>query len=243
MIIATANQKGGVSKTTTCAALACALHNAGKRVLAVDMDPQCSLSFILGADTNAPGVLDLLQGGSLPELVQHTEQCDIIAGSKLLAATAGKIQPGALQNALTPAWHRYRYIVIDTPPGLTNALLLALVAADIVVIPVTADAGSLLGLRDLRDTIATAQKYLPFKKEVRALLTQANTRKTNAEKAIEEALRTTCAELEIPFYRQEIRRADAVRASAGFRESIVNYDPKSKPAQDYIALLSEMKLK
>ena len=77
MIITVANQKGGVSKTTTCAALACALHNAGKRVLAVDMDPQCSLSFILGADTNAPGVLDLLQGGSLPELVQHTEQCDI----------------------------------------------------------------------------------------------------------------------------------------------------------------------
>lgn len=242
MIIAIANQKGGVSKTTTAAALACALRETGKKVLAIDADPQCSLSFVLGADVNGPGLLEVLQGSSqLPDAIQHTEQCDILPGSRRLAAAAAKIPPETLKRALAPYWRKYSYMIIDTGPSLSGLLLQALIAADTVIIPVIADAGSLLGLRDLRDTITAAEDYSPIKKDARALLTQANTRKTNAEKAIEEALRTTCAELDIPFYRQEIRKADAVRAAAGFRESIITYDPKSKPAQDYKALLREFR--
>lgn len=244
MIIAIANQKGGVSKTTTAAAIACALHGSGKRVLAVDLDPQSSLSFVLGADANGPGILEVLQEeAALPEVVQTTAQCDIVPGSKRLAAAAGRIQPEALRDALAPYRRKYQYIIIDTGPGLSGALMQALIAADTVIIPVIADAGSLLGLRDLRDTIREAERYGSGKKEIRALITQANGRKTNAEKAIEEALRTTCKELGISIYRTEIRKADAVRAAAGFRESIVTYDPKSKPAKNYMELIQEMKLK
>ena len=244
MIIAIANQKGGVSKTTTAAALACALRESGKKVLAVDADPQCSLSFILGADSTGPGLLEVLQGkADLAETIQHTEQADIVPGSKRLAAAAAKIPPEALKRALAACWRKYRYIIIDTGPGLSNTLLQALIAADKVIVPVTADAGSLLGLRDLAETIREAERRGDFAKEVNAVITQTNSRKTNAEKVIEEALRTTCAELGISVYRQQIRKADAVRAAAGFRESVITYDPKSKPAQDYIDLLREMKLK
>ena len=247
MIIAIANQKGGVSKTTTAAALACALLETSKRVLAVDADPQCSLSFILGADTNRPGLLEFLQGKSpegkpLSSIIQQTEQALIIPGSKRLASAAGKIPPDRLRINLSLISRKYNHIIIDTGPGLSNALLQALIAADTVIIPVIADAGSLLGLRDMVETIREAEKYGEFEKHINALITQTNGRKTNAEKAIEEALRTTCAELGIHMYRQQIRKADAVRASAGFRESVITYDPKSNPAQDYIALLREMKL-
>lgn len=244
MIITVANQRGGVAKTTTAAALACALRESNKRVLAVDADPQCSLSFVLGANTNGPGLLEVLQGkADLAETIQHTEQADIVPGSKRLAAAAAKIPPEALKRALAACWRKYRYIIIDTGPGLSNLLLQALIAADRVIIPVTADAASLLGLRDMVETVREAERQGTFAKDIHALITQANSRKTNAEKAIEEALRQTCEDLGVPLYRQQIRKADAVRAAAGFRESIITYDPQSKPAQDYMALLHEMKLK
>ena len=244
MIIAIANQKGGVAKTTSCAALACGLRESGKSVLAVDADPQGSLSFVLGADMNKPGLLEVLQQeADLLDVVQHTEQCDIVPGNKRLASAAGRIQPEALRDALATVRRKYNHIIIDTGPGLSGALMQALIAADLVIIPVLADAGSLLGLRDLRDTIHEAARYGSGKKEIRALITQANGRKTNAEKAIEEALRTTCAGLGIPLYRTEIRKADAVRAAAGFRESIITYDRKAKPSKDYLELIQEMKLK
>lgn len=248
MIIAVANQRGGVGKTTTAAAITCGLRQANKRVLAIDADPQCSLSFILGADTSGPGLLEFLQGNApaekpLDRIIQHTEQADIIPGSKRLAAAAGKIKPDTLRLHLQLLSRKYRYFIIDTGPGLSGSMLQALIAADIVIIPVTADAASLLGLRDMVETVREAERQGTFEKDIHALITQANSRKTNAEKAIEEALRQTCTELGVPLYRQQIRKADAVRAAAGFRESIITYDPNSKPAQDYIALLHEMKLK
>lgn len=241
MIIALANQKGGVSKTTTAAALASGLHGSGKKVLAIDADPQCSLSFVLGADTAGRGLLDLLQGqATFEEVVQNTEQADIIPGSKRLAAAQAKIRPATLREILARNGKRYQHIIIDTGPGLQNALIFSLLAADLVIIPAIADAGSLMGLRDLAETIRATRTAEPVKMGV--LITQANTRKTNAEKAIEEALRTTCKELRVPLFKTQIRRADAVRAAAGFRESIITYDPKSKPAADYMALLHELKL-
>lgn len=244
MIIAIANQKGGVSKTTTAAALACALRESGKKVLAIDADPQGSLSFLLGANMNAPGLREVLLGEmDLLDAVQHTEQADILAGSIRLAADAGTIRPETLREILAPHLRKYRYIIIDTGPGLSNLLLQAIIAADTVIIPTTAEAGGLLGLRNLRDTILTAENLGAGKKKVNALITQSNTRKTNAERAIEDAMRQTCEELGIHLYRQQIRKADAVRASEIFRENIIKYDPNSKPAQDYKNLLQEMKLK
>ena len=243
MIIAIANQKGGVSKTTTAAAIACALHQRGEKVLAIDADPQSSLSFILGADMNAPGLLEALKGEIRPgDEIQTTQQADILPGSRLLAAEQGKIKPGALRDLLAQRIRRYKFVIIDTAPGLTNALMLGLMAADTVIIPALADAGSLIGLRDLKDTITAAQQAGSRAKIGGVLITQANSRKTNAEKAIEGAMRATCEQLQIPVYNTQIRKADAVRAAAGFRESIVAYDPTSKPAADYIALLQEMEI-
>ena len=243
MIIAIANHKGGVSKTTTAAAMACALRGAGKKVLCIDADPQGSLSYLLGADLHAPGLLEVLQGEiDLADAVQHTEQADILAGSIRLAAEAGKIRPEALREILAPNIRKYRYVIVDNGPGLSNLLLQALIAADTIIIPTKAEAGALLGLRNMRDTIRTAETFGAGKKKVNALITQSNTRKTNAERAIEDALRQTCEELEIHLYQTQIRRADAVRASEIFRESIITYDVNSKPAADYKALLQEMKL-
>lgn len=239
MKITIANQKGGVSKSTTAAALACALHKAGKKTLAIDADPQASLSYLLGADPNAPGLLDAIRGTVKPaDAIQQTEQADIMAGNNLLAVMQEEIRAETLREILQ-GLKKYRYIIIDTGPGLNRLLLSALAAADKIIIPAKANAGSLQGIIDTYNTAVTVKK----KGACAVLMTQTHTRQTNAERAFSEAIRETCAELALPVLDTAIRYAEApITSGEAFRESIVQYDPKSKPAQDYFRLLEEMKL-
>lgn len=241
MVITLANQKGGTGKTTSAAAIAAALKLSGKKVLCVDAAPQCNLTHLLAADHTAPGIIEFLNGSPAEAVIQHTEQADIIAGSPALAA-AQNTPPQILAERLEPIKRRYSRIVVDTDCGLSHSLLLALFAADVVYIPVIADTGSLLGLQYLKNTITAANQAGAKTKIGGAFFTQTNGRKTNAEKVIEDAMRQTCENLGFSVYRQQIRRADAVRAAAAFRESVIAYDPKSKPAADYMELVKEMKL-
>lgn len=241
MIIAVANQKGGVGKTTSAAAFASALSAAGKKILCIDAAPQCNFTHLLATDTAPPGIIEVLKGAPVEKVIKHTPEADVIAGSERLAA-AQDIPPQTLAEHIAPIKRKYNHIIIDTDCGLTTPLLLALFAADVVLIPVIADSGSLMGLQFLRKTIDAANAAGAHVKIGGAFITQSNTRRTNAEKVLEDAMRQRCEALGISLYRQQIRRADAVRAAAAFGESIITYDPKSKPAEDYIALLQEIKL-
>lgn len=240
MIIAIANQKGGTGKTTSAAALACGIRSTGKKILAIDAAPQCNLSHLLGADTTAPGIVELINGAAPEGLIQHTGQADIIAGSRRLAAIQSTIPPQILAERIHPVKRMYNDIVIDTDCALDNALLLALFAADTVVIPAIADVFSLSAIQDLRDTINAANAAGAGVTIGGIFFTQTSGRKTKAEKTIEAAMRKSCGALGIRVYDTQIRRADAVRAAAAFGESIITYDPKSKPAQDYINLIEEI---
>lgn len=236
MIITIANQKGGVSKTHTAAAIACALRESGKKVLAIDADPQGSLSFLLGADTTAPGLLEAIQGEATPaEAIQHTTQADIMAASKLLAAETA---PADLREILRRL--RYDFIVIDTGPGLSGLMLAAMKAADLVIIPAKANAGSLQGIKDTADSLAEIRQR---KAGCAVLFTQIHTRPTTAEKAFLEAIQNTCEARSLPVLETVIRYAEApITSGESFRESIITYDKNSKPAQDYFRALHEMKL-
>ena len=119
-ILTAASQKGGTGKTSTAAALAQAAVLRGRRVLAVDLDPQANLSFALGADISAPrpGSFELLEGVQPDTLVQPMEQGMVLiqAGWDLSTVAAARGSARRLQNALEPLKERYGLIVVDTPP-------------------------------------------------------------------------------------------------------------------------------
>lgn len=141
-IIAVANQKGGVGKTTSCVNLCAALHAMGRRVLLVDCDPQGNASSGMGVPkASRPNTYDILINETAAvDCIRHTDYSDVIPTGKELAAASVELigtdkREFVLKNALMTLFTDYDYIFIDCPPSLELLTINALVAADSVLIP------------------------------------------------------------------------------------------------------------
>ena len=123
-IITAAVIKGGTGKTSTCTALAQAAVNAGKRVLAIDLDPQANLTNTIGADPNSPGSYALLNGAPAAQLIQTTAQgiYTIAASADLATVKTTPASAKRLQKALEPLQGQFDLVVIDVPPMLGELL-------------------------------------------------------------------------------------------------------------------------
>ena len=166
-IIAIANQKGGVGKTTTCVNLVCALKMKGKRVLLVDCDPQGNSTSGMGVDKNAvPGAYELLiKNADTLDCIRHTPYGDVIPSNKELSGASVELvrrdkREFVLKAALQMVYNDYDYIFIDCPPSLELLTLNALVAADNVIIPMQCEYYALEGIADLMTTIRMCNKRL-----------------------------------------------------------------------------------
>lgn len=162
-IVAITNQKGGVGKTTTATALASGLNRKGFNTLLVDTDPQSNASDTYRA-TDKPTIYEVFENKvSAVEVIQSTDQGDIIAGDlRMSAADMTFTKQGReyiLKKALKPIESRYDYIIIDTPPALGIITINALTAAHSLIIPMLADRYSLQGIAQLSDTIETVKEY------------------------------------------------------------------------------------
>ena len=135
VVIAITNQKGGVGKTTTCAAFCGGLTESGKSVLAIDLDPQGNLSFSLGV---------------IPANI-------LLSGCELELTGVGREY--LLREALSDVMDDYDYIMIDTPPALSILTINAYTAADKLIIPMIAEILSLQGIAQLKETIFAVKKY------------------------------------------------------------------------------------
>jgi len=243
-VIALANQKGGVAKTTTTLNLAVAFREQGFDVLVVDLDPQGNLTMSQGMDPDSVEVsmFDVLvRGVPIDEVIRRVE-VDVaissidLAGAEL--ALSGMIgRERALQKALLPVRGRYDFILIDTPPSLGLLTINALTAADSVIVPVQCEYLSLRGLVQLENTLAMIRENLNPVVEIRGILpTMYDGRTLHSREAIEmlkENFGDVVFETRI---KKTVRYAEApVQGS-----SVLRYEPKGPAAEAYRQLAKEV---
>lgn len=232
-IITVAAIKGGTGKSTTAAALAQAGAVDGKRVLAIDLDPQANLTYFLGADQTKAGAYQLFSGTPAAELIQETEQgIDTISAAPDLATIRTK--PGSakrLQAALEPIKENYDLIMIDTPPQLGEMLYNALQSSTGLIVPLEADASSLQGLYQITDIAAQMKGSNPALEVLGAILTRYDSR-PNINRYLRDVIAEKGRETGAPLL-MEIRPSISIREAQAMRENLHQYAPKSKPAQDY----------
>src|SRR5213595_1539210 len=243
-VIAFANQKGGVAKTTTTLNLGVALVEKGLKVLAIDLDPQGNLTMSQGwnPDEIDRSMFDVLVHRLPITEIIRTNEIDVgvasidLAGAELaLASMIGRER--ALEKALAPVRENYDFILIDTPPSLGLLTINALVGADGVIVPVQCEYLSLRGLVQLENTLTMIRENLNPKVEIVGILpTMFDRRLLHSREAIE-ILKENFGELVLNTkIRKTIRYAEApVRG-----ESLLKYDPTSEAAEMYRDLAKEV---
>lgn len=245
MILAIANQKGGVGKTTTAQALAAGLNNQGKKTLLVDLDPQCNLTYSVGIDPDSVklSVADLLEKkAAASDVVIHAAEGDIIPGNYLLTSAdlrfTGTGREYLLSNALKNVCKQYGYIIIDCPPTIGILTVNALAMADSVLIPLTASIYSLQGLGQLNAAIKNTQKYCNPSLTVNGLLL-TRYRQANFSQQTRDAIKKIAKMLDTRLYNTTIREGIAIAESQALQGSIFKTAPKSGVASDYAAFIRE----
>lgn len=253
-VYAVASQKGGVTKTTTVLNLATALALTGKKVLCADLDPQGSLTICAGVqnpDKLTNTVYSLLNAAMNEdemaepgEYIISCEEIDIIPCNITLSAF--ELNRGheigaerALQTVLEPLKELYDVIILDTGPSLGILTVNAITASDGVLITVTPQLLSAIGLKLLVKTIQKVQKHInPSVAIEGVLMTMCDTR-TNLYKEISEIVEKTYSQT-IRIFNTIIPHSTKVGEANLRRQSVVLYDEKSKPAQAYREFAKEL---
>lgn len=245
-IIAIANQKGGVGKTTTAVNLSSALAVLGHETLLVDMDPQGNATSGVGQDKRDydPNLYDVLvdllplektiKACALPKLSVSGSNNDL-AGAEIELVSA-LARESRLKGALSAVKNRFSFIVIDCPPSLGLLTVNALNAADKIVIPIQGEYYSMEGLAQFTAAVDRVKGALNPKLEVEGgVLTMFDSRMTLSNQVKDEVYKFFGPKMFNAIIPRNIRLAEA----PGFGQSIFQYDAKSKGAEAYLAFAQE----
>ena len=244
--IAFSNQKGGVGKTTSAAALAAGLANRGYKVVAVDLDPQCNFCLSSGVDmlTVDRTLYDVFKGDAqVDDVIVPGLGYSIIPGGLALAAADMEFtQTGReymLSEALEAVSERFDFAVIDTPPTLGILTINALTAADGVIIPLTADVYALQGLNQLNGLINSVKKYSNKGLQICGLLLTKYNERQNVTKALRDQVEAAAGQLGTKLFKTAIRESVAVREAQLLHSDFLKEAPNANAAIDYEAFITE----
>jgi chromosome partitioning protein len=243
-VIAFANQKGGVAKTTTTLNLAVAFKEQGYRVLVIDLDPQGNLTMSQGMNPDAieRSMFDVLVH-KLPisEIVHHAEidvavsSIDLAGAELALSAMIGRER--ALEKALFEVRGSYDFVLIDTPPSLGLLTINAFVAATGVIVPVQCEYLSLRGLVQLENTLAMVRENLNPEVKIEGILPTMFDRRTLHSREAVEILEENFGDL---VYRTRIRKTVRYAEAPVKGSSVLKYDPTGTAAEAYRELAKEV---
>lgn len=242
-VIAVANQKGGVGKTTSCVNLCAALHELGQRVLLVDSDPQGNASSGMGVSkATRPNTYDMIiNGAAASTCVKHTSYGDVIPASKELAAASVQLinaekREFVMKKGLMTLYTDYDYIFIDCPPSLELLTVNALVAADSVLIPMQCEYYALEGIADLMTSIKMCSRKLNRRLEVEGIVLTMYDARANLTNQVAGELRK---HLGSKVYETVIPRSVKLSEAPSHGLPGIIYDKNNKGSKGYMALAEE----
>lgn len=242
-----ANQKGGIGKTTTATNLAGILSKKGPTLL-IDADPQGNSTSTYQAKIEDMATLYdvMIDADKLPidEAIQHLPNGDIVASDPLLAK-AEKILDGdvegfyRLKDALD-ALDGYDYVVIDTAPSLNVILYNCLIAADQVIIPVTADAYAMQGIAQLYDTIMAVKRRQNPTLVIAGLLLVKYSGRSNLEKVTLTDIEEQAKNMGTKLFQTTIRECVKTKEAQDAKKLLIDYAPKCNTMLDYLSFADEL---
>ena len=246
-IIAIANQKGGVGKTTTAVNLSACLAKMGKKVLLIDIDPQGNATSGLGVDTKnlEKSIYDaLINGTGMKDIITKTDYKNLYICPSDSALSGAEVElvnvmgrEYQLKTAVSDIKEDYDFVIMDCPPSLGMITLNAFTACDSVLVPIQCEYYALEGLSSLTGTIKRVKKVLNKNIDIEGVLLTMFDARTNLALQVVDEVKKFFPE---KVYKTIIPRNVRLSEAPGFGEPVIVYDPASRGAESYLDLAEEV---
>ena len=245
-VIAVANQKGGVSKSTTSQAAAEILNAGGRKTLLVDLDPQSNLSFAAGAKLeNTQTIYNVMKGEVKAEnILQKTSSGDILPSNILLSGADIEFTATGreymLKESINDIKRKYEYVIIDCPPALSILTINAFAASDFIVIPSLADVFSMQGMSQLNTTVQSVRRYCSPNLKIAGILLTKFTQRNTISQNIKKTLSSITDQMNTKLFNTCIRNSVVLQEAQLQQKSLLEYASGSNAMEDYINFVSEL---
>ena len=244
--VAISNKKGGVGKTTTAYNLAAGLKIWGYRVLAIDLDPQCSFSKVSGYNKQeGPTSFGVISKEvSIKNAIVNMEHFDLVPGSPALATADQTIPEGLgklmrIREALLEVKDDYDFVVLDDAPSMGVVTMNSFVAADYIIIPAEANELSTDGIVSIYESVVDIKKYMQTNLRIAGILLTRYKAKTNLNQEYTKIFRKLADQMGTKVFRHPIRESVNLSELPSIHQPIFQYKPTSNANDDYTNLVKE----